>query len=315
MRAFYSDVFVLPLPVGHRFPMDKYRLLRQRVALELPSIALSTPCAASDGVLALAHHPQYIQSLALGTLPVAHQKAIGFPWSVEMVERSRRSAGATIDAARAALIDGCAVNLAGGTHHAGFETGGGFCCFNDIAVAARLMQAERRIQFAAVIDLDVHQGNGTAQILADDPSIFTLSLHGQSNYPFRKAVSDLDVALPDGTGDSQYLEALACALVELRQRFTPDMIFYLAGADVYEGDRLGKLALSKAGIAARDQAVFDFASSAYARPLPVALAMGGGYCPIINDIVDVHFVTVHKALAYANKYAELHCPKLFIPTV
>ena len=304
MRAFYTDNFVLPLPEGHRFPMDKYRQLRQRIADEIPNIWLTTPQAATDGVLALAHHPDYIKALTEGSLPIIHQKAIGFPWSLEMVERSRRSAGATIDAARAALIDGCALNLAGGTHHASFETGGGFCCFNDMAVAARLMQAERRIEFAAVIDLDVHQGNGTAQIMAGDPTVFTLSMHGQSNYPFRKELSDLDVPLPDGLGDEDYLEALGNALSELRQRFNPDIIFYLAGADVYEGDRLGKLSLSKAGIAARDQAVFDFAFTAYARPVPVAVAMGGGYCPIISDIVDIHFSTVQLALRYVLQFSN-----------
>jgi acetoin utilization deacetylase AcuC-like enzyme len=284
--------------------MDKYRLLREAVAFELPTVSLLQPEAASNGVLALAHHPRYIDELTTGCLPDAAQKAIGFPWSPEMVERSRRSAGATICAARAALIDGVSLNLAGGTHHAEFASGGGYCCFNDIAVAARLMQAERRIKTALVIDLDVHQGNGTAQILRDDTSIFTFSMHGEKNYPFRKEMSDLDVALPDGTGDDLYLKELEIALQAILPRFKPDLIFFLAGADVFVNDRLGKLALSKQGIATRDARVFQFAASAYNKAVPVVVAMGGGYCPIISDIVDIHLATVKTAFEFYTAYTE-----------
>ncbi len=298
MQAFFTDIFVLPLPASHRFPMDKYRLLREKVALELPEVALSQPEAATDGVLALAHDPTYITQLTTGTLPELMQRAIGFPWSQAMVERSRRSAGATISASRAALASGVSVNLAGGTHHAAHAAGGGYCCFNDIAVAARLMQAERKIETALVIDLDVHQGNGTAQILTNDPSIFTFSMHGEKNYPFRKEASDWDIGLANGTDDSTYLSTLAYALDLLKQKCRPDMIFYLAGADVFVGDRLGKLSLSKAGIAKRDAMVFEFALQAYAQPLPVAVAMGGGYCPVLTDIVDIHFETVCAAYRY-----------------
>ncbi len=282
--------------------MDKYRLLREAVACELPAIALLQPEAASDGVLALAHHPRYIYELTTGSLPVLAQKAIGFPWSPEMVERSRRSAGATICAARAALIDGVSLNLAGGTHHAEFEAGGGYCCFNDIAVAARLMQAEKRIKTALVIDLDVHQGNGTAQILRDDASVFTFSMHGEKNYPFKKELSDLDVGLADGTGDEVYLNALDRALQTIASLVTPDLIFFLAGADVFEHDRLGTLALSKAGIARRDAEVFEFACTAYNKPVPVVVAMGGGYCPEISDIVDIHLSTVKAAFQFYSTY-------------
>jgi acetoin utilization deacetylase AcuC-like enzyme len=284
--------------------MDKYRLLREAVAFALPAVSLLQPEAASNGVLALAHHPRYIDELTTGCLPDAAQKAIGFPWSPEMVERSRRSAGATICAARAALIDGVSLNLAGGTHHAEFALGGGYCCFNDIAVAARLMQAERRIKTALVIDLDVHQGNGTAQILRDDTSIFTFSMHGEKNYPFRKEMSDLDVALPDGTGDDLYLNELEIALQAILPRVKPDLIFFLAGADVFVNDRLGKLALSKQGIATRDARVFQFAASAYNKAVPVVVAMGGGYCPIISDIVDIHLATVKTAFEFYTAYNE-----------
>jgi acetoin utilization deacetylase AcuC-like enzyme len=296
VKAFYSDHFVLPLPDGHRFPMAKYRLLRERIERELPGVGLQVPPAATDGVLALAHTPDWIERLSLGRLTAIEQRAIGFPWSVAMVERSRRSVGATIAACRAALEEGAAANLAGGTHHAGPDRGEGFCCLNDVAVAARLMQAERRARRVAIVDLDVHQGNGSAEILRDDASVFTLSIHGARNFPFRHRCSgDLDVDLPDGTGDDAYLDALDMALAALARRFDPDFVIYLAGADVYEGDRLGRLALSVEGIAERDRRVFAFAS---ARGLPVAVAMGGGYCPDVERVVDIHFGTVRQAAGH-----------------
>ena len=300
MKAFYSDRFVLPLPEGHRFPMAKYRLLRERIAGALPAVSLLQPEAATDGVLALAHTPDWIERLGLGRLSALEQRAIGFPWSQEMVERSRRSVGATIAACRAAIEEGAAVNLAGGTHHAGPDRGEGFCCLNDVAVAARLMQAERRAHRVAIIDLDVHQGNGSAEILQRDASVFTLSIHGARNFPFRNRCSgDLDVDLPDGTGDAAYLDALDTALAQLAARFSPDFVIYLAGADVYAGDRLGRLSLTIEGVAARDRRVFAFARD---RGLPVAVAMGGGYCPDIDRIVDIHFGTVREALAHHGAF-------------
>lgn len=300
MKAFYSDRFVLPLPEGHRFPMTKYRLLRERIAGELPAVSLLQPEAATDGVLALAHTPDWIERLGLGRLSALEQRAIGFPWSPEMVERSRRSVGATIAACRAAIQEGASVNLAGGTHHAGPDRGEGFCCLNDVAVAARLMQAERRAHRVAIIDLDVHQGNGSAEILQRDASVFTLSIHGARNFPFRNRCSgDLDVDLPDGTGDAAYLDALDTALAQLAARFSPDFVIYLAGADVYAGDRLGRLSLTIEGVAARDRRVFAFARD---RGLPVAVAMGGGYCPDIDRIVDIHFGTVREALAHHGAF-------------
>lgn len=295
MKAFYSDYFVLPLPAGHRFPMQKYRLLRERVAGAIAGIEFCEAPAASDGMLALAHHPVYIEHVSSGTLPDADQKAIGFPWSPEMVERSRRSAGATIAACRAALTDGVAANLAGGTHHAHADRGEGFCVFNDAAIAARLMQAERRVNRVAVVDLDVHQGNGSASILAHDDSVFTLSLHAQHNYPFTKAHSDLDVPLPDGTGDAAYLDALQDALAELFRRFSPGLIIYLAGADPHEGDRLGRLKMTLDGLARRDRMVLEHARQ---RRIPVALAMAGGYGRQIDDTVAVHVQTIAIAAEY-----------------
>lgn len=295
MHAFYSDHFVLTLPVGHRFPMQKYRLLREAVAA-MPGVVLHEAPHTSNGVLALAHDPRYIAAVASGALTAAEQRAIGFPWSLEMVERSRRATGATIAACRAALIDGIAVNLAGGTHHAHADHGEGFCVFNDGAVAARLMQAERRVRQVAIVDLDVHQGNGTAAILAHDDSVFTLSMHGEHNYPFAKARSDLDVGLPDGTGDATYLAALESALATMFSQVAPQLIIFLAGADPHEGDRLGRLKLSMAGLAARDAMVFQQARD---RGIAVAVTMGGGYGRNIDDTVAVHAQTISQAACHA----------------
>jgi len=314
VQAFYADNFVLPLPDGHRFPMRKYSLLRERVVNELPAVQMAQAPAASDGELALAHTPAYIDAITHGTLPAPGQREIGFPWSPGMSERARRSAGATVAAARIALglaagsrPEGIAANLAGGTHHAYAHKGGGFCVFNDSAVAARLMQAEwarqhrpaKRPLQVAVIDLDVHQGNGTASIFARDASVFTLSLHGEKNFPFRKESSDLDVELPDGCLDAPYLQALELALDEMDRRFNPGLVLYLAGADPFEGDRLGRLALSFDGLEARDRRVFDWA---WQRRIPLAFSMAGGYGVNIDETVQVQMNTYRVALEYWRKW-------------
>jgi acetoin utilization deacetylase AcuC-like enzyme len=306
MQAFYSDHFVLPLPEGHRFPMAKYRLLRDRLLATLPQVCQSEAPRASDGELAMVHDPAYVASLKDGTIDPAMLRAIGFPWSEAMVERSRRSVGATIAAARRAMCEGVAANLAGGTHHAYANRGSGFCVFNDVAVAARLMQAEwgrhasrQRPMRVAVVDLDVHQGNGTARIFADDDTVFTLSLHGEKNFPFAKEVSDLDVALPDGCGDADYLRALDGALRQLFARFSPDLVFYLAGADPHSGDRLGRLALSFEGLKARDRRTFE---ACFARRVPLAVVMGGGYGVSLEDTVQVQLNTYTVALDYWLKW-------------
>ncbi len=276
--------------------MAKYRMLRERVVAELPGVMLSEPEAASAGQLALAHAPQYVERVFAGTLDAAEIRAIGFPWSAEMVERSRRSAGATIAACRAATIDGVAVNLAGGTHHAQHARGAGYCVFNDAAIAARVMQSEaasrRRVLRVAIVDLDVHQGDGTAQILRDDSSVFTLSIHAASNFPFRKQTSSLDVGLADGTGDQAYLTTLAECLAELRRRFEPQLLIYVSGADAHEGDRLGRLKLSAVGMRARDRVIFEFAETL---GVPVAVTMAGGYGRDVATTVGVHFSTVRCA--------------------
>ena len=296
MKAFYSDHFVLPLPENHRFPMHKYERLRARVQRELPQVRLVEPPAASDGQLALAHDCSYIQRVVAGSLDEAEVRAIGFPWSAAMVERSRRATGATIAACRAALQEGVAANLAGGTHHAARGRGAGYCVFNDTAIAARVVQADaatsRRRLRVGVIDLDVHQGDGTAQILAGDDSVFTLSMHGGKNFPFRKQASDLDIALPDGTGDSDYLDHLDRALQEMAQRSAPQVIIYLAGADAHENDRLGKLALTVAGMRARDERVFAFAERL---GVPIAVTMAGGYGRDVDVTVALHLQTIRLA--------------------
>jgi len=304
MQVFYATQFVLPLPPGHRFPMGKYQLLRDRLAAEVPGIRLVQAEPASDGELALVHTPAYVQAIDDGSVDPKILREIGFPWSPAMAERARRSVGATIAACRVAFSEGVAGNIAGGTHHAYPDHGGGFCVFNDAAVAARLMQAERarrqrRPLRVAIIDLDVHQGDGTAHIFRDDPTVFTLSLHGQKNFPFRKEPGDLDVDLPDGTGDDAYLQALERALEDLAQRFDPDFVVYLAGADPHEGDRLGRLKLTWDGLEARDRRVFDWA---WQRGLPLAFAMAGGYGHRMEDTVQVQVNTFRVAEAYALRW-------------
>jgi acetoin utilization deacetylase AcuC-like enzyme len=300
MQVFYATQFVLPLPPGHRFPMAKYQLLRDRLAAELPAIRLQQAEPATDGQLALVHTPGYIQAVSDGSVDPRILREIGFPWSQAMAERARRSVGATIAACRSALREGVAANIAGGTHHAYPDRGGGFCVFNDAAVAARLMQAEaRRGLQVAIIDLDVHQGNGTAHVFRHDPSVFTLSVHGQKNFPFRKEPGDLDVDLPDGTGDDAYLHALEAALDELARRFDPGLVIYLAGADPHEGDRLGRLKLTWDGLEARDRRVFDWA---WQRGVPLAFAMAGGYGHRIEDTVQVQVNTFAVALGYARRW-------------
>ena len=295
MRIYYTDHFELPLPDGHRFPMTKYRRLRRRIVGDPVhrDDVLVVPPAVDDAMIRTCHDQRYVEAVKSGTLTDREVRRIGFPWSPKMVERSRRSTGATLAAARAAIAgDRVSVNLAGGTHHAMTDAGEGYCVFNDAAVAIRTLQRDGVIRRAAVIDLDVHQGNGTAQITAGDDTIFTLSMHGERNFPLRKFPSDLDVDLPDGTGDDAYLATLRDALTEVDNHGPYELVVYLAGADPYEGDRLGRLSLTKTGLRTRDETVLDWAAD---RNLPVAVAMAGGYAPDVDDIVDIHAATIAAA--------------------
>jgi acetoin utilization deacetylase AcuC-like enzyme len=298
VRAYYCDHFVLPLPAGHRFPMEKYARLRARVLQEaiLPQDALHEPQAADWTDLERVHTGDYLARVRDGRLTREEQRRIGFPWSPQMVERARRSVGGTIDAARAALEDGVSANLAGGTHHAFRDRGEGYCVFNDVAVAARTLLDTARVRQVAVVDLDVHQGNGTAAIFAHDSRVFTCSLHGAANYPFRKERSDLDVPLPDGTGDEEYLAHLVEAL-GIVLGTGPDLVFYVAGADPYEGDRLGRMRLSEAGLRRRDAIVLG---RCLAERVPVAVSMAGGYAADVDAIVGIHAGTIAEAARCAR---------------
>jgi len=294
VKAFYSDHFVLPLPEGHKFPMAKYSRLRERILAEgivAPEDLHEAPLASLDD-LRLVHDPGYVDAVANGTVRPEIQRRIGFPWSPQMVERSRRSVGATIAAARAALDDGMAANLAGGTHHAFADRGEGFCVFNDVAVGVRVLQRNGHANRIAIVDLDVHQGNGTAAIFSGDPSVFTFSMHGDKNYPFKKEVSDLDVPLADGTGDDEYLSLLRTHLPDVLNRHQPDFVFYLAGADPFEGDRLGRLKMTIEGLRRRDEIVMEACTKAR---LPVAISMSGGYANDVDEIVTIHANTIRTA--------------------
>ena len=279
--------------------MEKYSRLRDLVG-SLAKLELLEAPAASDTQLLYAHDPSYLLKVMEGKLSLEEQREIGFPWSEKMVERSRRSAGATIAAAKTAIGEGISGNLAGGTHHAYRNLGSGFCVFNDSAVAARSLQKEISPHLKiAIIDLDVHQGNGTASILQHDASIFTLSIHGENNFPFKKESSDLDLGLADGCDDQAYLQSLNQCLEKLDSRFKTDFVIYLAGADPHEGDRLGRLKLSKTGMRLRDETIFQYALD---KQIPLAFSMAGGYGKEIESTVEIHFQTIQTALHFQQQY-------------
>jgi acetoin utilization deacetylase AcuC-like enzyme len=295
-RAWSSARFGIPLPHGHRFPIAKYAAVRDAVVSRglLPAAAIEEPDRADRWALELVHAPDYVEAVLDGTLSPAELRRLGFPWSPELRERSLRTAQGTVEAARDALDCGLGINLAGGTHHAFAERGEGFCVFNDVALAIRVLQREGRIGRAAVLDLDVHQGNGTARIFADDADVFTFSMHGEKNYPFHRERSTLDVELPDGTADQTFLRTLALHLEPVLERAAPDLVFYLAGADPYLHDRFGRLALSLDGLRARDRTVFR---ACRRRGLPLVLTLAGGYARHLSDIVEIHAGTVGEGLA------------------
>jgi acetoin utilization deacetylase AcuC-like enzyme len=299
LSVWSSARYVFPLPGGHRFPVAKYALLREAVIAEeiVPAERVHDPDRAGEEALALVHTRDYLRRFREGALDAAELRLLGFPWSEALVERSYRAVGGTIAAARHALATGVAMNLAGGTHHAFPDHGEGFCVFNDVAVAIRLLRDEGRLRRAAVIDLDVHQGNGTHAIFAGDPDVFTFSMHGGRNYPFHKVAGTLDVELADGTGDEEYLALLAEALPRVLTAAAPDLVVYIAGADPHERDRLGRLALTFDGLARRDAMVLDACREV---GIPVAVTIGGGYGRRIEDTVHAHLRTVRVAARHAS---------------
>ncbi len=297
MKVFYSSHHALPLPIGHRFPISKYALLYQRVhQAQLPGVTLHTSEAATDEQLLLVHQADYLNRLISGRMSEKEMRRIGFPWSSQLVERSRHSVGGTIAACRAALRDGLAAHLAGGTHHAYPDHGEGYCVFNDVAVATRLLQKEQLVKRVIILDCDVHQGNGTAAIFKADPSVFTFSIHGQKNFPFHKEQSDLDIALPDGCDDACFLQALEAGILQAISKANFALAIYIAGADPFITDRFGRMSVSKKGLLERDRLVLEACREAGLR---VAIVMGGGYAQNVQDIVDIHYQTIALAAKLA----------------
>jgi len=295
LKIFYTDTFPIALPENHRFPKDKYYLLRKRVSERLGGqlIDLQSPEPARKKAILRAHDPEYIRRLFEGKLTDKEIRRVGLPWSPQIVKRTLYSVGATIAACRAALLEGVAVNLGGGTHHAFYDRGQGFCWLNDSVIAARAMQAEGLAENILIVDCDVHQGDGTAAITKDDPSIFTFSIHGKNNFPYHKETSNLDLELENGADNRSYLDALVNSLTACLMSFNADLVIYLAGADPYRKDRYGRLSLTKAGLAQRDRIVLGRLNE---NRLPVVITMAGGYAPDIQDIVDIHFQTIETAL-------------------
>jgi acetoin utilization deacetylase AcuC-like enzyme len=291
VEVWAHDRWRIPLPDGHTFPIDKYRLLRERVS---GLVDVREADAVPWEWLGAVHEAPLLDRIRSGTMSVREQRGLGLPWSEVLVERGRRSVGGTVAAARRALAHGIGMNLGGGTHHAGRDFARGYCLFNDVAVTLARLRAEDRVRRALVVDCDVHQGDGTAQLLGPDPDAFTLSLHGARNYPFERIASDLDVDLASGTGDDAYLDQLSRALDVAIPAARPDVAFFLAGADPWEGDRLGRLALTKAGLRARDELVLDRLLETGAA---VVVVLAGGYAPDVADTVDINAATVAAVAA------------------
>lgn len=288
-RFFYPDTPELPLPEKHRFPISKYRLLREKVVadqlLGTAQLAPSPPASVED--LKRAHADHYIADVLNGTLTQEQQRRIGLPWSPTLARRSRATVGGSLAASREALVHGVSGQLAGGTHHAHHDFGSGYCIFNDLAVASLTLLVEQQVERIAILDLDVHQGDGNAALLTANPNVFVVSVHGEKNFPFRKVASDLDIALPDGTEDAAYLSAVGEAL-EAIQAFAPDLLLYLAGVDPLDVDSLGRMSVSEAGLRKRDERVLR---ACHSRGLPVATVAGGGYSKPIAATVTAYAQT------------------------
>lgn len=295
IKIAYHPLYAHPLPEGHRFPMLKYELIPEQLLHEgvISTAQLFEPEQLSEEIVLLSHDSGYWAQLRDFTLSPREQRRIGFPLNAQLLERELRIAKGTIDGALFAKESGLAFNVAGGTHHAGSDWGEGFCLLNDQAIAANYLLNKEIYKKILIVDLDVHQGNGTAQILENVPGVFTFSMHGEKNFPFRKEVSDWDIGLDVGTGDDVYLSLLAHVLPELYEKHKPEFIFYLSGVDVLATDKLGKLGMSKQGCKERDSMVFQFCKE---KGLPVQVSMGGGYSPSIKDIVEAHCNTFKVGL-------------------
>jgi len=287
LKIAYHPIYKHPLPEGHRFPMEKYELLPKQLLYEGTCIGENffEPALASDQDIVRVHTNEYLQNLKNLSIDPRATRKTGFPLSAELVEREIRIAGGTIQAAEFAMQFGIAMNIAGGTHHAYPGHGEAFCLLNDQAIAARYLQQKKLAEKILIVDLDVHQGNGTAYIFKNDPSVFTFSMHGRNNYPFKKEESDLDIELPDGTGDEEYLQILRTTLPDLIARQEPDFIFYLSGVDILSTDKLGKLSCSIEGCKERDRFVLQLCHD---QKIPVEVSMGGGYSPDIKTIIEAH---------------------------
>lgn len=297
MKCCYHEGYGLPLPAAHPFPISKSLLLKNRLSVDglLASGEVLEPELIDIETAALVHTREYLDNLQFSSLSAAEQRRLGLPWSQALWRRSRLSVGGTLQAARAALESGLAANLAGGSHHAFADHGEGFCVLNDVAIAITRLRAEGSIERAAVVDLDVHQGNGTAAIFEDVPEVFTFSMHGERNYPLKKMRSDLDVPLPDGTGDGEYVELLRRNLPVVMERSHADIVFYLAGVDVAAGDRYGKLALTEEGIRLRERMVIETVRGC---AVPLVIVLGGGYAPTQVRTAELHAHVFREAAAY-----------------
>ena len=300
MKIAWSPVYRHSLPEGHRFPMEKYEALPDALVKEgiVSPAVFFEPDLPDTTLPGLVHHSAYIQSMETGTIGVREMRKTGFPWSAELIKREKIIAQGSVDLAAYAFDStNVGLNIAGGTHHAFFDRGEGFCLYNDIAIAAKWLKQNRGLTKIMVVDLDVHQGNGTAAIFEKDPTVFTLSFHGANNYPMFKENSNLDIGLPDGIEDAAYLKLLHDTVPRLLDEFEPQFVFYQAGVDILETDKIGRLKITKAGCSKRDELVFKWCKE---RGLGVMACMGGGYSPELNDIVTAHVETYKHAAWFYN---------------
>ncbi len=295
----YHPIYAHPLPEGHRFPMLKYELIPEQLLYEgtIAKENLFSPEPCDEATILLTHSKEYLYKLTHQTLSAQEQRRIGFPQSPQLTQRERVITQGTIDCCHHAFKNGVALNVAGGTHHAFADRGEGFCLLNDFAVAANYLLHHQLAQQVLIIDLDVHQGNGTAKIFENNPAVFTFSMHGKNNYPFHKEQSDWDIELKDGITDKEYLGLLSDALEHLLQSVQPDFVFYLSGVDILDTDKFGKLKISLSGCRQRDEMVFDAVKN---KNLPCTVAMGGGYSPQVKTIVEAHCNTFRAAKGVFN---------------